>query len=46
MENNKMINQEELNKKVKEINKPFKEHNRIQRLSEEDLLDEILKIGE
>lgn len=40
-----MINQEELNNKVKEINKPFKEHNRIINLSENDLRDEILGLG-
>lgn len=38
------ITQEELNKKIEEINKPFKEHNRIVKLSDTELLSELIGV--
>lgn len=38
------MEQKELNEKVKEINEKFKERNRLIRLSEEELRDEVMKL--
>jgi hypothetical protein len=37
-----MINETELREKIEEINKPFKEHNRITKLSDEQLREELI----